>query len=111
MIQNMTKSVLFFVFVSIIFAGIESAADAASIVIDVDHNNGHEIHGSTHAESHEHNGADHDEDDFCHCNAHTAAILSCDVASPAKNQFVSVSRYQHGFSSLVDPPLLRPPNR
>jgi hypothetical protein len=44
------------VFVSIIFAGIESAADAASIVIDVDHNNGYEIHGSTHAESHEHNG-------------------------------------------------------
>ena len=106
----MTKSILFSVFVSIIFAGIESAADAAVTVLDADHDNGHEIHGSAHSESHEHDGADHDEDHFCHCSVHTVALLSCAVAYTAENRSVSSSRYENHFSSLVDPPLLRPPN-
>ncbi len=111
----MTKSILFSVFVSIVFAGIESAANAAGAVPDADHDNGHEVHGSVHSESHEHDGtdhddADHDEDHFCHCSVHSVALLSCVVAGTAKNQFVSSSRYVYHFSSLTDPPLLRPPN-
>ena len=114
-IGDVTKSIVFSVFVSIIFAGIESAADAAGAVPDTDHDNGHEIHGSVHSESHDHDDADHDdadheEDHFCHCSVHSVALLSCAVAGTAETRFVSSSRYDYHFSSLADPPLLRPPN-
>jgi hypothetical protein len=106
----MKKSILFSVFVSLIFAGFESAADAAGAVVTTDRDSGHEVHGSAHSESHEHDGADHDEDHFCHCSVHAAAIVSCAVAGLADNRSVSLIRYAVRFSSLVDPPLLRPPN-
>ena len=106
----MKRSILFSVFVSIIFAGFESAADAAGAVANTDRDSGHEVHGSAHSESHEHDGADHDEEHFCHCSVHAAAIASCEVAGSADNRSVSLSHYAVRFSSLVDPPLLRPPN-
>ena len=112
----MRRSILFSVFVSVVFAGIESATDAAAAVVDADQYNVHEIHGSAHSESHEHDGADHDdadhdEDHFCHCSVHTAALLSCGIAFTAENRSVSSSYYETRFSSLADPPLLRPPSR
>jgi hypothetical protein len=106
----MSRSILISVFVSIVFAGFESAADAAGPIIDSGHESSHEVHGSIHSDSHEHDGDDHDEDHYCHCSAHAAALLSFAIACTPENRSVSSCRYEDRFSSLVDPPLLRPPN-
>lgn len=53
----MTRAILISVFVSIIFAGYEGATDAAGPDIAGGKVDGHEVHGSTHIDSHEHNGA------------------------------------------------------
>ena len=106
----MTRTILIAVFVSIVFAGFESAADAAGFVVDSGHESGHEVHGSAHSDSHEHDGENHDGEHFCHCTVHAAAIIPSIVVCTAEEIFVSSSRYDDRFSSLVDPPLLRPPN-
>ena len=106
----MTRSILLLVLVSVVFTGFESAADAAGVIDESGHESSHEVHGSAHSESHEHDGDDHDEDHFCHCGVHTAALLSFAIACTPENRSVSSIRYIDRFSSLVDPPLLRPPN-
>jgi hypothetical protein len=109
----MTRAILFSVFVGIIFAGFEGATDAAGPGFEGNQVNGHEVHGSAHIDSHEHDidGHKHDGDDhFCHCSVHALALLTALVSSATEEKSVSSSRYDDQFSSLVEPPLLRPPN-
>ena len=106
----MTKPILILMIVSIIFAGFEGATDSAGPDFEGSQVNGHEVHSSAHSESHEHDGADHDEDHFCHCSVHTAVLLSSVASSATEERSVSPSHYDDHFSSQVDPPLLRPPN-
>ncbi len=113
----MIRAVLFSVFVSIIFAGFEGATDAAGPGFEGNQVNSHEVHGSTHIDSHEHDvgghkhdGDGHQDDHFCHCSVHAVALLTTLVSSVTEEKSVSTSRYDDQFSSLVDPPLLRPPN-
>lgn len=106
----MTKPILISVIFSIICAGIEGASDSAGPDIEGSQVNGHEVHGMAHIDSHEHDpDSDHD-DHFCHCSVHAAALLSAVVYSATEERSVSPSSYDDHFSSLVDPPLLRPPN-
>ena len=102
----MTRAILISVLVSMLFAGLEGATDAAGPGIDTSQENGHEMHGPPHVESHEHEGDDH----FCHCGVHAVALLTSIDISVSENQSVSHSRYDDRFSSLLAPPLLRPPN-
>jgi hypothetical protein len=113
----MTRAILFSVFVSIIFAGYEGATDAAGPDIAGSKVDGHEVHGSAHIDSHEHDGDGHEhegdghqDDHFCHCSVHAAALLSTVVSSATEERSASSTRYDDHFSSLVEPPLLRPPN-
>ena len=87
----MTKPILILMIVSIAFAGFEGATDAAGPDIEGSQVIGHEVHGSAHSESHEHDGADHDEDHFCHCSVHTAVLLSTVVSSATDEGSVSPS--------------------
>jgi len=106
----MTKPILISLIVSIMIAGFEGATDAAGPDIEGGQVNGHEVHGSSHSDSHEHDSADHDEDHFCHCSVHTAVLLSTVVSSANEEKSDSPRHYDEHFSSLADPPLLRPPN-
>jgi hypothetical protein len=106
----MTRAILISVFVSIIFAGYEGATDAAGPDIAGGKVDGHEVHGSAHIDSHEHDGDGHQDDHFCHCSVHAVALLTTLVSSATEERSVSSSRYDDRFPSLVDPPLLRPPN-
>jgi hypothetical protein len=113
----MTRAILISAFASIIFAGFEGAADAANPDIAGGKVDGHEVHGSAHIDRHEHDGNgheddgdDHEDDHFCHCSVHAAALLSTVVSPATEERSDSSSRYDDRFPSLVDPPLLRPPN-
>ena len=106
----MTRTILITVFVSILFAGFESAADAAGFVVNSGHESSHEAHGLAHSDSHEHDGENNDDEHFCHCSVHAAALIPFIVACTADDKFVSSNHYDDRFSSLEDPPLLRPPN-
>jgi hypothetical protein len=112
----MTRAILISVFVSIIFAGYEGATDAASPDIAGGTADGHEVHGSIHIDSHEHDGDNHEhdgdghqDDHFCHCSVHAAALLSTDVSFATEERSTSSSRYDDQYSSLVDSPRRRPP--
>lgn len=113
----MTRTILISVFVSIIFAGYEGAADAAGPDTAGSTIDGHEVHGSAHidiyvhdGDDHEHEGEDHQDDHFCHCSVHAVALLTTLVSSASEIRSASSSLYDDQFSSQVDPPLLRPPN-
>lgn len=106
----MTRIILNFVFTGMILAGFEGAADAAGSALADSQDHGHEIHGSIHADSHEHNGESDHDDHFCHCGVHAAALLCVAVTSGCNERYVSSDRYDSRFSSLIAPPLLRPPN-
>ena len=106
----MVRSILITVFVSMIFAGFESAADAAGPMVDSGHESTHEVHTSPHMLGHEHDGDEHDDEHFCHCSAHTAAIFSINAICALEERSVSPTSCDNRFSSLADPPLLRPPN-
>ena len=110
----MTKPILISVFVSMIFAGFESAADTAGSMVASGHDGGHEVHGSSHSVSHQHAGEnhddEHDDEHFCHCSAHAVALLCIAVVSATEDRSVSSYRYKDHFSSLADPPLPRPPD-
>lgn len=106
----MTRAVLFTVFACIVFAGIESAADAAGPDWEVDSGGSHELHGTTHDEHHESDDDSHHDDHFCHCNAHGVALAPVDMVPATHALHVSHLRYDDHFTSLVAPPLLRPPN-
>ena len=102
-------------FFCIVFAGIESTADAAGPDLIVDHGGSHELHGTAH--DHEPHSTAHDDDDdghhddhFCHCNAHAAALPAIDIVGMGEEPSLSHRRYSVYFTSLVAPPLLRPPN-
>ena len=106
----MTRPILILVSLGIIFAGFEGAADAAGLDFEASRDNGHEVHGTIHVDSHEHDGDSHHDDHFCHCSVHAAAILCTVFVSAPEERFVSTNRYDGRFSTLVAPPLLRPPN-
>ena len=113
----MTRAIVISVFVSIIFAGYEGATDAAGPDIAGGKVDGHEVHGSAHIDSHEHDGDRHEhdsdghqDDHFCHCSVHAVALLTTLASAATEEKSVSSSRYDDKFPSLVDPPLLRPPN-
>jgi hypothetical protein len=105
----MTRAILISVFVSIIFAGFEGATDAASPDIAGGTVDGHEVHGSIHIDSHEHDGDGHQDDHFCHCSVHAVALLSTAVSSATEEISAMSGRYDDQYSSLVDSPRLRPP--
>jgi hypothetical protein len=107
----MVRSILITVLVSIIFAGFESAADSAGPMVESGHAGIHEVHTSPHMSGHEHDGDDHDDEHFCHCSVHTAAIFSIDAICPLEERSVAPTGCDNRFSSLADPPLLRPPSR
>ena len=106
----MTKPILFLALLGIIFAGFEGATDAAGLDFDAGQDNGHEVHGSTHVESHEHDDDSHHDDHFCHCSVHTMALPPTVLVSATEDKSVSSNRYDGRFTTLVTPPLLRPPN-
>jgi len=106
----MTRPILISVLLGIIFAGFEAAVDAAGPGIEADQDNGHEMHGSAHADNHEHDDDSHHDDHFCHCSVHAAALLSTVFIAATEERSVSSNRYVDRFSTLTDPPLLRPPN-
>jgi hypothetical protein len=106
----MTRPILIFALLGIMFAGFEGATDAAGLDFETSQDHGHEVHGSAHFDSHEHDGDSHHDDHFCHCSAHAAALLSTAFASATQERSVWPNRYDGRFSTLVTPPLLRPPN-
>lgn len=106
----MTKAILVSVFFSIMCASFEGASDGAGPDVEGSQVNGHEVHGSAHTDNHEHDSDSQQDDHFCHCSVHAAALLYTIVSSVTEERSVSPSRYDDRFSSLVDPPLLRPPN-
>jgi hypothetical protein len=106
----MTRTILCAVFFCIVFAGIESAADAAALDRTVDQHSSHELHSTAHDE-HIDSGDDSQHDDhYCHCNAHGAALVAIDIAAPDDESTFSHRRYDVYFTSLLAPPPLRPPN-
>ncbi len=106
----MTRPILILALLGIIFAGFEGVADAAGLDFEASQDNGHEVHGTAHVDSHEYDGDSHHDDHFCHCSVHAAAILSTVIVSATKERSVWPNRYDSRFPTLVAPPLLRPPN-
>ena len=107
----MSRTVLISVFISMIFAGFEGAADAAGSDLEHSPDTTHEMHRSVHADDHDHADESDSDDHFCHCSAHAIALLpEAGTASPGET-FVSSNLVDSRFTSLAGPPLLRPPNR
>ena len=106
----MTKPILISVLLGIVFTGFEGAADAAGRDFAANRDHGHEVHGSAHAASHEHDGDSHHDDHFCHCSVHAMALPPTAFISATEDKSVSSNRYDGRFTTLVVPPLLRPPN-
>ena len=105
----MTKRIIISLIFSILCAGFEGASDGAGPEIGGSQVNSHEVHGSPHFDNHEHDGDSQHDDHFCHCSVHAAALLFTVEYSATKERSVLRGRYDDHFSSLADPPLLRPP--
>jgi len=108
----MNRAIIFAVLAGIVFSGLESAAETVGPLSADTHDGGHEIHGSAHANDHDHDeSGDHDDHDnhFCHCGVHALAILSNDVIPLVSTVSITRARHDVSFSTLRGPPLLRPP--
>ena len=106
----MARVILFSVLVSILFSGFESAAEAVGPAWDNDQDVSHEAHGKLHTDYHEQDGDSQHDDHYCHCNVHAAALLAVEIDTSVNEPYASRGSYDHRFTSLVAPPLLRPPN-
>lgn len=106
----MVKAILIFVISSLILAGFEGVADAAGPTAADGQDHSHELHGSVHADGHEHDGASDHDDHFCHCSVHAVALLSAAVMSIPREISIAMTDCDSHFSSQVPALLLRPPN-
>lgn len=103
----MSRVIIIAVLVGIIVASLEGVAESAVPgLVDADEH-GHEAHGPLHFADHEHSDQD---DHFCHCGVHTAALISMDVAVIIPGSPQTARRFNESFTSRHSPPLLRPPN-
>ena len=109
----MKRAIILAVLTGFIFSGVESVAETLGPLSVDTHERGHEIHGSVHANHHDQSSdhgesSDHD-DHFCHCGVHAVALLSSHVPPAVTAPPVTSTRHDVSFSTLQDPPLLRPP--
>ena len=105
----MKRAIILAVLTGFIFSGLESVAETLDPLAADAQERGHEIHGSVHADDHEHNEASDHDDHFCHCGVHAVALLSSHVAPVVAGSSVTSTRHDVSFSTLRGPPLLRPP--
>ena len=106
----MTRAIGIAVFCGIVLSGFEGVAESANPSPVDAHEHGHEIHGSGHGESHDHDKSSDLDDHFCHCGVHAPALVSSIVTPVVPGTPVSTNRHSERFSSLLSPPLLRPPD-
>ena len=105
----MNRAIILAVLTGVVFSGLESAAETVGPMSADTHERGHEIHGSVHANHHDHGESSDHDDHFCHCGVHAVALLSSHVPPVVAAPSVTSTRHDVTFSTLQDPPLLRPP--
>ena len=110
----MSKAIVIFVCVSLVFAGLEGAAEAATFD-DSGHDAGHELHGAGHTADHDHNhDHEHDGDEdheghFCHCSLHALALLYAPIKTSMPKTYIATGRYELRIPFRAPTPPLRPP--
>jgi hypothetical protein len=103
----MSRVIIIAVLAGVFFSSLEGVAETIDVASADPHEHGHELHSPAHANDDHHD--DHD-DHFCHCGLHAPALLSSCVTPVALALATGTTLHDDRFSSLPNPPLLRPPD-